>query len=490
LAGDPEDMTRRIPDGPASTDLESWSREAIETPISWKDWVPPPELRRQPTTVRPPRASGPAVVTIDGTPAAAVSGDLVLAGVVVLTMVMTAVFAVVSLLPRATSAVATAAGSLPERGELLWSVSVDARVGSAVTGSGVVVVDGRDRVEAFDAFTGGRLWSLAAPGEPLARELLVIDGVAIVVDRRGGGAQEIVAVEAGSGETLWNRSDPSGAVRIVENRLLEFGVRDFGATGRRKTLRLVDPRSGDAIGPRFGMSETEAPMPRITSVDDNGVTVYDVDSGRRLGPTVDGPRLRSVDVVDGVIVGFDDASRIVVFDERGDRTDERQFASDAFGDFRGRAELIGAVPGHDLAILSSGSSIGFRVGSGNAEVAWQVDGRVGTPVVTDVGPVSVARVIDATTGEVNHALVAAVTGETLAVTDPGETREAEPEVRQNGYIVAPEVGGGPRVLRAFDFAGDQLWSVALPVNASFVLADGSLVVVHRTLDSTTISGYG
>jgi outer membrane protein assembly factor BamB len=472
--------------GGSDMDLEMWSRTAVEQPVSWKDWVPPPELRRD-ATRRPPPATPRAPVTlVDGSPATAVTGEVVLGGVAVLAFVVLAVFAVVLLVPDAPEAPEPVVrDALVERADVLWSVELDGRVAATTAADGVLVVDTGPSVHAFDQLTGAELWVREPVDEPFARDLLASDGGAFIFDHEAGGPTDLVAVDLRTGTERWSRSDPGGAVIVVDERLIAF---ERG--GSQTTVQLVDPLTGEGVGPRFGVGPTSAAPPYVASWRGDSVALHDLETGGRLGPRVDGVNLRALDVVGGVLVGFDTDDKIVVFDDRGVRSDERRFVSDAFGDFSGRAALIGSVPGREIAILSSGTSLGFTVAGGNIEVVWEVDGRVGTPVDTEVGAVSVARVIDADSGEVNHALVAAATGETLTVTDSGVTREEDPQVRWNGYVLAPEAGRTERVLDAFDFDGERLWSLTLPDVASFVLADRSLVVLERGLDRTTVTAYG
>jgi len=64
-AAEPADAGGTTIVAPFDDDLESWSRAAVEEPISWKDWVPPPELRRQIEARQPPGVSaspGPQVI--------------------------------------------------------------------------------------------------------------------------------------------------------------------------------------------------------------------------------------------------------------------------------------------------------------------------------------------------------------------------------------------------------------------------------------------
>jgi hypothetical protein len=259
--------------------------------------------------------------------------------------------------------------------------------------------------------------------------------------------------------------------------------------GRRDAvvMRVLDPLTGDEMGDAAEAVTMSTATPYVVSRVGDLFAVIDLRKGTRVGPAVPAFGLRSIAPVGGHIVGLTEENDIVLFGEHGEVLDQRPFVSLAFGDFTGRAELIGEVPGTTMGIVSSGTSVGFDVGGGSIESVWEIVGRVTPPVDTAVGPVAVAREVSPSTGEVDHAIIDPRDGSTIAVTDSGMTREGAPVIRADGYVVTAAVGDLGRTITAYSFDGDERWNVSLPPAASFEVAPGTLLVLES---SGSIAAYG
>ena len=145
-------------------------------------------------------------------------------------------------------------------------------------------------------------------------------------------------------------------------------------------------------------------------------------------------------------------------------------------------------PGTTTAIVASGSSIGFDVADDRIEVAWELLGRVGPPVETAAGPVSIARTVHPVTAEIDVELIDVRSGTSIAVTDLGTTREADPVVVHDGYVAAPALGDPDREIRAVGFDGVERWTLATPPGSWYELAGGTLYVVDPSEGTLTAHG--
>lgn len=489
-----EDLGRRDTGSPVSP----WSREAVESPLPtieqirrrWRhelglDQGDTVDGRIGPSgEVAGARSSHPshagaarrASASAD-VPRSTMSGDLILIGLVVALVVAGALAVAWTLIPES-SPTTVATPTLPSGADEAWAVDVGADAAVVAAGGGMLVAATEEGLTAYDADDGARLWEHRTDGgRPVG--VAVYDEAVILVETTARTVATLTGLDR-EGNVAWSRSGPSLTVDLLPDRPVEHSRADAVAR-----VGVLDPATGDVVGRPAEAVESATPEHYVVGRRDGELSVFDMRAGRWVDPAVGEFGLRTLVPVGEHVVALTDTSDIIVYDRTGKTLDQRTFVSDAFGDFTGRAELVGGVPGSDIGIVASGTSIGFDVSTGSIEVVWEVPGRVGTPVETLVGPVSVARVVDAETGEVDHSLVGAETGETMVVTDHGVTREAPPTIAANGYLAAPAVGDPSRLIAAHDFDGAQRWSLPLPAGAEYRLDDGALFVI----DGQTVVAY-
>jgi hypothetical protein len=494
-------VERVIPTSPSSTPPSTpgapvlgpdpWSRAAAERADDWLD-----ELRR--TRPRRSERSRPiiersATPSVDGLPASAVSGEVGLAAVAVSAILVLAAVAVGVLIARLPSNSTESVSSglvLPRQAEQLWTDVFESRVDEVDIGGGTILLRTSTELVASDGETGEELWIRPLWEFAANHEVFMFDSAAVVVEYRGNGPTFATGLDLQTGEVLWSRDGFGENFWATDRFLYELSVPN-GQDG--PTFVLRDPLTGDPLSEEIDIAFAvfDAPTPYVVEVAGDGrLVVHDFENEGPDAVPVAGFGIRDLAPVGAVQVGFDDRARIVAFDSAGERTDERAFVSGAFGDFEGRAEFVGGVPGHNVGIVSSGTSMGFEIRDGLIETLWELPGRVGPPVSTEIGPISVARLIDQATGEVDLALIDPVDGSVMVVTDVGETREADPIVAANGYLLSPAIGPAVRELSAVGFDGSQWWSVVIPQFGSYVVDDETLVVIERIGGTSTVTMYG
>jgi outer membrane protein assembly factor BamB len=456
----------------AADPMSPWSREAIESPLPTIEQIRSRwrrELGLDASELEQPTADAPAFAPQpDGVPSSTVSGDLILIGLVVAALVAASLTIAWTLIPAPTPA-QVASPALPAAVGEVWTTDLgpDALV---AFGGGMVVAAAPDSVAAYDADDGSPLWTYDHEdgGEPIG--VAVYDDIVVVVEATS--RTEVTLTGLGSdGSVSWSRSAPFATIDLLPDRPIEYS-RPAAVT----QVVPLDPTTGEGVGPVAESVDLTTPDHYVPGRRDGELSVFDLRAGRWLSPAIGEFGLRTLAPVGEYLVGLTRSSDIIVYDHDRVALDQRAFVSDAFGDFTGRAELVGGVPGTDIGIVASGSSVAFDTSDGKIDVVWEFPGRVGTPIETSVGPVSVARVVDGRTGEINHALVDVVSGETIVVTDEGATREAPPTVVADGYIVAPAVGDPSRTLAAYDLDGGQRWSLELAKGADYRVEDGTLFV--------------
>ena len=467
---------------------DPWSRAAAE---SGHDWLG--EMRRERSRGRQELAvpaAGPEAVTarVPGAPASSVTGEVVLFGVVVSAfLLVAALVTAVLLVGPAEQAERSARGlELPPRADERWSVVVPGRVDQVEITERALLVRTQTELSALDPETGSTMWTRVLDDGAGRRALHVVGSTAILVEPRSGDSTLTTGIDVGSGAEWWSR-EGGDSFTVIDRWLVSSS-----SNGASVRIQLRDPLTGDALAdhPPYVMGPVAAPPPLLAEQSADRLTLYDLDTGRPVSASIDAFGISTLAMVGDVLVGFDSESTIAAFDSAGTRTDQRPFVSDAFGDFSGRAELVGGVPDSDVGIVASGTSLGFRVEDGRIDVAWQVAGRVGAPVMTTIGPVSVARVVDPSSGEVDMQLIDPVDGTVIVTTDEGETREEEPIVGTNGYLLSPLFGAAVREVAAFGFDGSPWWSVVVPQFGSYVVGEHLLVVLERLGNDNTVTVYG
>jgi len=467
------DGVRLRRDGAADS-MSPWSREAVEAPLPtieqirsrWRRELGLDASEREESTDESPAdASRPG-----GVPSSTVSGDLILIGLVVAAVVAASLTIAWTLIPGPTL-VQVATPALPAAVDEVWTIDFgpDALV---AFGSGMVVAAAPDSVAAYDADDGSPLWTYDHEdgGKPIG--VAVYDGIVVVVESTSRTDVTLTGLGA-DGSVSWSRPAPFATIDLLPDRPIEYS-RPAAVT----QVAPLDPTTGEVVGTVAETVDVTTPDHYVPGRRDGELSVFDLRAGRWLSPAIGEFGLRFLAPVGEHLVGLTQSSDIIVYDHDRVALDQRAFVSDAFGDFTGRAELVGGVPGTDIGIVASGSSVAFDTADGTIDVVWEFAGRVGTPTETSVGPVSVARVVDGRTGEINHALVDVMNGETIVVTDEGATREAPPTVAADGYIVAPAVGDPSRTLAAYDLDGGQRWSLELAPGADYRVEDGTLFVTR------------
>jgi hypothetical protein len=414
----------------------------------------------------------------DHGPRSTSTGDVVLLGIVTAIAIVAAAIASWATWPDA--AVAPVGPRLPAEAEPRWTLDpvADRTAPIAWGRTAVARVDAAELL-VYELSDGALRWRAPLAGTDPA--VAFFDEAVVAVTTTGSTDVTVIGFDPADGEVRWRRrADQAVAVAGPGAPVVLDGRRDA------VVMRVLDPATGLEVGEATEAVRMSTATPYVVSLVGELLAVIDLRSGTRVGPAVPAFGLRSIAPVGGHIVGLTEDNDIVLFDEHGDVADQRPFVSLAFGDFTGRAELVGEVPGTTIGIVSSGTSVGFEVGDGVIETLWEIDGRVHPPVETAVGPVAVARVVNPTTGEVDHAIVDPRDGSTIAVTDAGMTREGAPVIRADGYVVTAAVGDRGRTITAYSFDGDERWNVALPPAASFEVAPGTLLVLEA---SGSIAAY-
>jgi hypothetical protein len=413
-------------------------------------------------------------------PRSATTGDRVLAALVVAGIV--AVSAAVAWAIRPQSGQATPADVLPVEGAERWSVTAGGvlpQTFDADANSVAMVADGELLV--LEAATGTERWSRDLSDD--ARHEIGLYGDYVVAVSRTPTETTVAGYRLTSGTRWWHRTRDD-----IDIELRPTGVVEYLDTRSNIAMRVIDPATGEVIGPASVAADLPAPAGFELGRSANLLVLVDITTGGLNRPAVPDLGLTGVAPVGDDVVGFTDTDDIVLFDRSGGVLDQRPFVSGAPGDFRGRAGLVGGVPGTSIGIVASGSSIGFDVADGRIEVIWELLGRVGPPVDTAVGPVAIARLVDPETGEVDIAIVDVRTGTPIAITDLGLTREGDPVVVHDGYVAAPAAGDPARVISAVGFDGVQRWALPTPPGSWYDVLAGTLYLVDPS--SGTLTAYG
>jgi hypothetical protein len=476
-------------DGEAA--ISPWSREAVESPLPsieqirerWRreldldtsidDASVDPGTSVGPgTSVDPGLAPERRAISVPGQPRSAVTGDVVLGGVIVAGAIALALWIGWSIRP---SPAPSAAGVLPASTEVRWSVALEPGLRptavAADAASVVAVADGRLSVR--DATTGLERWRRGLPTEAGDVAVAVFADAVVAV---GTGVRQDWAIgfDIDDGTVRWEHGGGERTTALLPDGVVEY-VDNGGATA----MRVIDPSTGTAIGPPTRATEMPTPPGLVVGGVGDDYVALDVATGVVYEPSVPAFGLASIAPVGDRLVGFTDDADIVLYGRTGTPLDQRPFVSNVFGDFPGRSRLVGGVPGSSIGIVASGTSIGFDVSNDRIEVLWEVRGRVGAPVDTADGPLAVARIVDPETGTVDVAVIDVRDGTTVAVTDDGTTRVADPLIVHDGYLRAPAVGDLDETIAAVGFDGVERWSMSTADASWYQLFDGVLYVLGR-----------
>lgn len=467
-----------------------WSRAAeADRPVVRRDPAEAAMVRRRERAARPAAVERP-VATADGAVRSTATGEVVAVGIGLLVALTIGIVGVIGLAGGGADGVTTGARTtlavLPDRVDVRWRVAVDERVQRvALDADGVAMVTGSS-VRFHDRTTGDQRWT--RPISDSFADVSFVDGAVAIIERRAAtGTSTIALVDAATGDVRWSRSSLDSDFLRVDGSLFE---RSTERRPRRIRLDRLAPATGIPDATTIVDERIDAAPPHLASPAGDRARLHLAATLEPASVAVDTFELQAIALVGDSVVGFDADAAIVAFDATGRRSDQRPFVGGASGGVAGRAVLVGGVPEHDVGIVAGGTSLGFRVVDGRIEEAWTVSGRVGPPVATERGPVSPARVVDPASGEIDIALVDPVDGRQLAVTDAGVTRELDPVVAWNGYLVAPQIGAAERIVAAFDFEGRERWRLTLPPGASFDAGQGLVAVVERDVVRDVVTVYG
>ena len=381
---------------------------------------------------------------VPGAPASSVTGEVVLCGVVVSAFVLVAALVTVVLLARPTDPAERSARGLelPSRADQRWSIVVPGRVDQVEITERALLIRTQTELSALDPETGSTMWTRALEGGAAQRELHVVGSTAILVEPRNGASTLTTGIDVGSGAEWWSREGRRFLHRdrpVAGVVLIEWGIRAdpaAGPTDRRCT--------GGPAAIRHGSRRRAAAAPR-------GAVGEAASRSTTSTPGVRYPRrstafgISTLAMVGDVLVGFDSESTIAVFDSTGTRRISVPLSAM-------RSVISPVVPNWSVACRTATSAswpVARRSDFASRMVGSTLPGKspdaCGAPVVTAIGPVSVARVVDPSSGEVDLQLIDPVDGTVIVTTDKGETREEEPIVGTKRLSTLAAVrGGGPR----------------------------------------------
>jgi len=486
LSASPGDDTPRRPRPPfasirigTSGDPASpWSRDAIEAPLPtiaevrdrWRAELAETPVVEPPA---PPVVTPRRAISVPGQPPSSTTGGVLFTGLAVAIFVTVSLSLAWAIRPPVEAAPVDV---LPAASLLRGSAPLDAgaREGSFAADASSAATVGDGELTVRDVADGAVRWHREVPitGD---HAVGVFGDVVLHVwgANSSGEATEVAGYDALDGSRRW------GAAFDGDMLLLDGAILEYAWTDDVPVVHVIDPATGSEIGPAVRAVKMRQPEGFVIGRAAGGLVALATDTGRVASTVVPALEVAGVAPVGRRTVTFTESADVVLYGHGGDVLDSRRFESDAIGDFRGRAELVGAVPGTSLVIVASGSSVGLDVGTGRIVQRWEVPGRVGTPVDTELGPLAAARIVDPATGQVDTAIIDLLDGATVVVTDEGTTRTGDPLVARDGYVAAPEVGDPTPELVGVGFDGAQQWSLAADDVAWYRLIDGTLYVLHR-----------
>lgn len=377
---------------------------------------------------------------------------------------------------------------LPTSVQSRWSTDVEGigGIGDAdgrfvAVGDRTVVVRTSGAVQGFDIGTGERTWVHVSRLDPdsFASGGLVVGGIVVVVETPAEAGRRAVAYDATSGEQRWVRDIGDGRdVVVVEGHA--FDIRGGAADdGEPFEVVTIDSSTGRDSSPLLELAEMRPIWPFLpvaassfAEVDDDtgdGVVLYDVSTGRTVGPAVRVTgSLVTAPVGDALVAATDDGV-VTLVDVAGTTIDE----FDADLDSVPSITWLAAAPGRDLVVVgSTRESVGLSVGGGTIVERWRVAGTITEVVESDGGALRALvleeaeppAMVDAATGEVVHRLDSPPRGTF------GFDRDWARLV-SNGLVHRVDTG-----LRAVGSDGEELWTLDGDV-AWFEVGDGVLVTV-------------
>ncbi len=208
-----------------------------------------------------------------------------------------------------TTAVASPTGEViafDEEGKVKWRAQASSDVAiPPVVGYGLVVVRSGDyRIQAFDANSGERLWSLQRPGPALAlrsvAQMIMAEGL-VITGLPGG---KLMAIDAASGNVQWEGTvatprgasdlerltDVVGQPRVVgpllcavayQGRIVCF---DVTQGGRAVWAKDFSSSTGMNVDDRFAFASDQSSVVHAFGLD-NGVNVWKQDALKNRGLT-------------------------------------------------------------------------------------------------------------------------------------------------------------------------------------------------------------
>lgn len=382
------------------------------------------------------------------------------------------------------SPAARTAPLVAESAEPAWVRSIDGAIDDVGVGAETVVVAAAGTVEALEAASGELRWS--APVDVDVDRVTVVDGQVVVEGRTDRGRALVVVHDGLTGDEVWNSADEVGVVSVSGGDDDALLFRRTQADGDA-VLEVLDPTTGSVVGDPLTLSGVTASGSDLAvALTDRTVAIWSRAELEVVTGEVGAFNLRMAAPFDGRVVSLDREGRLILFDEDGRRVDETPVVAADSGGSSGPMQLAGVVDDEPIAVVSAGSTIGYSIADDSIEIAWERFGTTGTPVSTEDGPFAVL-VGPLDTIETRTMIIDPVTGRTVAVADAAGSPERPPILGHNAFVLAPTIGAPERVLAAYDYDGDQLWSTVVPAGAGYEVAHGVVVVAQTGAEGSRVS---
>jgi len=504
---DPDAPWRRGFDGPPAAPAPADRSEADGTDGADRDGVDPPDLVWSPShddrepvdgagageastprdllSAPPPRSPASRLPLPAATPESADTERgvrrrvrLPLIALLVLIAIAVVVAAITVLDGDGGDVVASGAPAMPTTIDGRWTSEFDREIDDVAVGDGIVVVGAAGGLTVFELATGSQLW--ARPDALGGRDIEVdritlVDGL-ILVQMSSVAGSDVRAHDRATGDELWASDGGGGAYTIADATDRPTVLRRSRVDGRN-IVQSIDSVTGAPLGEPQALSSVTA-AGRHLGVEPTGrrVAVWSTDRQEIVAGPVDSFDLSAVAPLDGLVVAVDLDGRFAAYDDDGVRTDEELLAPPSADGSGARTDLLGVVESSSVAIVAGETTFGLSVDDGEIAIDWQRPGRMNQLVGTDRGEVGI--VVEPEVSEPRAAVVDAERGETIAVAAPG--RERLPLLARNGYLVAPDPDADERVLEAFGYDAERLWSLPIADEAEYEVLDGAVVVVEQT----------
>lgn len=413
-----------------------------------------------------------------------------LASAAALLVACTATVAVLALGATLTPSIAPTPAALPDTIAPVWSVEGPEFVSAADFGGDAELVvailddgqpDARAQLLVIDGATGMPRWRAPVSLQPSQVNIAATTAEAVVVSvRRGIGNEDLIAFDAQSGRTLWERQSPTGArFTTIEATATLVQVDVLRARGETS---VIDLESGATVVGFRG---------RIERVDQRGTIEYVSTGGDFVAVDLEDGEARSETITTGVGAA-DRATRVGEYAIVA-RADGSLDAAHITTGVHRRLDTGSAAPSQITAtgpatalLVTRNRLMGITVSDGEFGIEWSRDvrtesvGTSGSDAVVLAGPLDPGldagfSVIDGVTGVDRTRTVIPNSGATAIV-------------GANGVVVrASDHLGGP--MSGFGFDGQPKWTLDVPSVKRF--GDGRVVALATDPTSGfVITAYG